>query len=259
MNIFMSLFVLVYAGVLFGCLISLSATAKDISVYAAASLTDAITKVSQVYEASHPNLKVQKSFGGSSILAKQIEQGAPADVFISADVDWVNYLDERHLVRKESKVLLLSNELVLIAPSSKTPKPVVFDSKSPLEKKFSGKLCTGDPASVPVGKYAKQALGYYGWWDAIKPRIVATDDVRTALAFVERGECDLGIVYKTDAVASKKVDIVGRFPAASYSPIVYPLVLTKGATTAANDYWQFLQNTEAARVFREFGFTKYVH
>jgi molybdate transport system substrate-binding protein len=116
-------------------------------------------------------------------------------------------------------------------------------------------LCTGDPASVPVGKYAKQALTHYNWWARIETRIVGAEDVRTALSFVERGECSLGIVYKTDAQLSKKVKLVATFPAASHTPIEYPGALTKNATTASKDFWAFLQGDEAKAVFIRYGFT----
>lgn len=230
-----------------------SARAGDIKVSAAASLTDVMTELSRAYEKTHIDITIKTSFAGSSTLAKQIENGAPADIFISADKDWADYLEQRNLLNKETRVDLLLNELVLIAPLNRTPSITIardFD----LSANFSGKLCTGDTASVPVGKYAKQALTYYGWWSSIQPRLVGTEDVRTALAFVERGECALGIVYKTDALMSKKVSLVATFPAESHLPIVYPGSLTTSATAEARAFWQFLQSPVAADVFVRYGF-----
>lgn len=234
-------------------LVAGSAQAGDIKVSAAASLTDVMTELSRAYEKTHAGIVIKTSFAGSSTLAKQIENGAPADIFISADKDWADYLEQRNLLNKNTRVDLLLNELVLIAPLGRGP-VITIAPDVDLLASFSGKLCTGDTASVPVGKYAKQALTYYGWWSGIQPRLVGTEDVRTALAFVERGECALGIVYKTDALMSKKVSVVATFPAESHLPIVYPGGLTKSATAEARAFWQFLQSPVAADVFVRYGF-----
>jgi molybdate transport system substrate-binding protein len=234
-------------------LITGSAQAGDVKVSAAASLTDVLTELSRRYEKDHAGIVVKTSFAGSSTLAKQIEHGAPADIFISADKEWFDYLVQRNALKKETRVDLLLNELVLIAPFNRIPSITIardFD----LLANFNGKLCTGETDYVPVGKYAKQALTYYGWWSAIQPRLVGTEDVRTALAFVERGECALGIVYKTDALISKKVVVVAAFPAESHSSIVYPAGLTKDAAPEALAFWQFLQSDAAASVFVRYGF-----
>jgi len=231
-----------------------AAQAGDIKVSAAASLTDVITELSRAYEKNHAGVAINTSFAGSSTLAKQIENGAPADIFISADKDWADYLEKRSLLNKATRADLLINELVFIAPLNKTLS-ITMAREFDLLASFSGKLCTGEPAYVPVGKYAKQALTHYGWWSAIQPRLVGTEDVRTALAFVERGECALGIVYKTDALMSKKVAVVASFPADSHLPIVYPGGLTKNATAEAQAFWQFLQSDVAAAVFVRYGFT----
>lgn len=227
--------------------------AGDIKVSAAASLTDVLTELSRAYEKTHTGVVIKTSFAGSSTLAKQIENGAPADIFISADKDWADYLEKRSLLNNTTRVDLLVNELVLIAPLNRTVS-ITMARDFDLLASFSGKLCTGESAYVPVGKYARQALTYYGWWSAIQPRLVGTEDVRTALAFVERGECALGIVYKTDALMSKKVTVVARFPAESHLPIVYPGGLTKNATAEAQAFWQFLQSDAAAEVFVRYGF-----
>lgn len=230
-----------------------AAQAGDIKVSAAASLTDVLTELSRAYEKTHTGVVIRTSFAGSSTLAKQIEHGAPADIFISADKDWADYLEKRSLLNKTTRADLLINELVLIAPLNRTLS-ITMARDFDLLASFSGKLCTGEPAYVPVGKYAKQALTYYGWWSAIQPRLVGAEDVRTALAFVERGECALGIVYKTDALMSKKVTVVASFPAQSHLPIVYPGGLTKNATAEAQAFWQFLQSDTAAEVFVRYAF-----
>lgn len=230
------------------------ASAADIKLYAAASLTDALTELSASYQKMHPEIAVKKSFAGSSTLAKQIENGAPADIFISADNDWGNYLLKRGLLANESYKKLLGNELVLVAPID-SQISIKLETSFALDKAFTGRLCTGDTASVPVGKYAKQSLTHYGWWDKISPRIVGTEDVRTALAFVERAECSLGIVYKTDALLSKKVKMIATFPAASHTPIEYPGALTRSAGAESKAFWVFLQSDQAKAVFARYGFS----
>ena len=234
--------------------IASSAHAEDINLYAAASLTDALTELSDAYQKQHPGVAIKKSFAGSATLAKQIENGAPADIFISADKAWADYVQKRGLLNNQSRKSLLGNELVLIAPSTSNMS-VLLDPAFNFNTSFNGRLCTGDPASVPVGKYAKQALTHYNWWAKIEARIVGTEDVRTALAFVERGECNLGIVYKTDAQLSKKVKVVATFPAASHTPIEYPGALTKNANAGSKAFWTFLQSDEAKAVFVRYGFT----
>lgn len=228
--------------------------AEEVNLYAAASLTDVLTELSDVYQKQHPNAAIKKSFAGSSTLAKQIENGAPADIFISADKDWADYLQKRGLLNNESRKDLLGNQLVLIAPNTGNVN-VLMDPAFNLSTSFSGRLCTGDPAFVPVGKYAKQALTYYNWWEKIESRIVGTEDVRTALAFVERGECNLGIVYKTDAQLSKKVNVVAIFPAVSHAPIEYPGALTQHAGPHSKAFWMFLQSDEAKMIFARYGFS----
>ena len=230
-----------------------SAYSGEVKVSAAASMTDALTEIAQLFEKSNPGTVVKSSFASSSTLAKQIENGAPADVFISADKDWADYLQKRDLIQVESRRILLGNTLVFIAPAD-AKHTIKLKKEFDLAKSFKGKLCTGEPTSVPVGKYAKQALEYYDWWKTIESRIVGTEDVRTALAFVERGECSLGIVYSTDAAMSKKVKTLATFPAESHLPIAYPGALTKKAGADANKFWQFLQSPTAGEVFKKYGF-----
>lgn len=238
----------------FTLLFGLHAHASEIRLFAAASLTDALTTLSTQYQASHPAITIKKSFAASSVLARQIENGAPAQIFLSADKDWADYLEQRGLLLPASRKDLLGNQLVLITPVGKEI-AVTPDATFNLAGAFSGRFCTGDVASVPVGKYTKQAFTHFGWWDAIAPRLVNTEDVRTALAFVARGECALGAVYRTDAILSDKVTVVATLPANSHAPIVYPGGLLKGANAEAAAFWEFLQSENARPVFERFGFS----
>src|SRR5207342_1668728 len=157
-----------------------------------------------------------------------IEAGAPADVFASADLKWMDYLDQRGRIDHATRANLLGNTLVLIAPQGKGFK-VKMEPGFRIADAFAGKLCTGEPGVVPVGIYAKESLEKLGWWSSLQGRIVGTDDVRTALAFVERGECPLGIVYITDAKISDKIEVLDRFPDSSHKAIVYPFAAVKNA------------------------------
>lgn len=233
--------------------LAIQSNASSIQVSAAASLTDVITELAEDFERSHSGVDIKPSFAGSSVLAKQIENGAPVDIFISADKDWMDYLQKRNLIKSESRKDLLSNHLVFIAPENRDMS-IEFTREFNLAAKLNGKLCTGEPAYVPVGKYAKQALEYYGWWNAIEQNLVGAEDVRTVLAFVERGECALGIVYETDAKMSKKVKLIARFPAESYSPIVYPIALTNKANNTAQKFLEYVESDQAAEVFHRYGF-----
>ena len=238
----------------FTLLFGLHAHAGEIRLFAAASLTDALTTLSTQYQASHPAITIKKSFAASSVLARQIENGAPAQIFLSADKDWADYLEQRGLLLPASRQDLLGNQLVLIAPAGREI-IVTPDATFNLAGAFSGRFCTGDVASVPVGKYTKQAFTHLGWWDAIAPRLVNTEDVRAALAFVARGECALGAVYRTDAILSDKVTVVATLPANSHAPIVYPGGLLKGADADTAAFWEFLQSENARPVFERFGFS----
>lgn len=232
---------------------SMEVQAADVTVYAAASLTNAIKDISTSWKAAHKDDEVKSSFAASSTLAKQIEAGAPAEIFASADLKWMDYLDQRNLIDKASRRSLLGNTLVLIAPAEK---PLTLNvQKGTTLPEFSGKLCMGEPGSVPAGIYGKQALQNLGWWSGVEKRVVATEDVRTALAFVERAECPLGIVYETDARVSSKVVIAGRFPAGSHDPVIYPVALLPKASASARDFFSYLQSPDAAAVFQRYGFT----
>ena len=226
---------------------------EPVRVFAAASLTHVLSDIAAQWQrVGHP--KPSLAFGASSALAKQVEAGAPADVYVSADLKWMDYLDERGRIAAGTRANLLGNTLVLIAPKSRrfvvTMRPD-FD----LAGAFKGKLCTGEPGVVPVGIYAKQGLEKLGWWPSLQGRIVGTDDVRTALAFVERGECGAGIVYATDARISDKVDVLAQFPADTHAPIVYPFAEVKNARPHTRAFLQYLRTPEAAATFRRHGFT----
>lgn len=226
---------------------------NKVIVFAAASLTNAMTEIASQYEAEK-SVKVTNSFAASSALAKQIENGAPADVFVSADLKWMNYLKGKNKVAPESITKLLGNRLVLIAPKGQGFK-VQMDKSFEFGKAFEGRLCTGDLESVPVGIYAKQALTNLNWWNAVKTRIVGTQDVRAALTFVERGECTAGIVYETDAKVSNKVEIIAAFPEDSHEPVFYPAALVAGAHKEGKDFLDYLHTSKAGAVFEKYGFT----
>jgi molybdate transport system substrate-binding protein len=237
-------------------IVAFSATAyaeQKVTVYAAASLTNAIGEIATQYEKAK-GVKVVNSFAASSALAKQIENGAPADVFISADSKWMNYLQDKNKIDKSSRHDLLGNHLVLIAPKG-SPLKVTMDKSFDFAKSFDGKLCTGDLESVPVGIYAKQSLIKLGWWNDVKSRIVGTQDVRAALAFVERGECSAGIVYETDAKISAKSDMVATFPDATHDLIVYPVAVVANAQAGAKDFVEYLASPEASAIFSKYGFS----
>jgi molybdate transport system substrate-binding protein len=232
-----------------------AAHAQRLTVFAAASLTDAMKDISaQWTKAGHSPLTL--SFGASSTLARQIEQGAPANLFASADENWMDYLAKKNLVADGTRKSLLGNDLVLIVPAN-TPRTVTIAPNFDIAKLLGpdGRLATGDPAHVPVGIYAEQALRKLGWWDTVSPRLARTDDVRAALLLVERGEAPAGIVYGTDAAASKGVMIAGVFPEASHDAISYPFAVTKsGDTPDARALLAFLAGPQARDVFVKRGF-----
>lgn len=226
---------------------------EPVRVFAAASLTNALNDAAAQWQGKgHPAPSL--AYAASSILAKQIEAGAPADLFASADLTWMDYLDTRGKIVSASRTDLLGNELVLIVPKGRRF-PVQMQSGFDIAGAFKGKLCTGEPGVVPVGSYAKQSLEALGWWSQLAGRIVGTDDVRTALAFVERGECLAGIVYTTDAAISDKVEILERFPENTHKPIVYPFATVKNARPEARALLEYLATSpDAAAVFIRHGF-----
>lgn len=237
------------------CLLSGALHAEEpVRVFAAASLTNALNDIGADWQAAgHP--KPSLAYAASSALAKQIDAGAPADVFASADLVWMDYLEERARLTAGTRASLLGNTLVLIVPKGE-PAPVQMTKGFDIGNAFTGKLCTAEPGVVPVGIYARQSLEALGWWVPLKGRIVGTDDVRTALAFVERGECALGIVYATDARISRKVDVQATFPDSTHKPIVYPFALLKGARPEAKAFLDYVKTSPKAKaVFERYGFT----
>lgn len=241
---------------LFAPLLAMSAHAADPTrIYAAASLTTAITDAAARWQkAGHP--APTTVFAASSTLAKQIEAGAPADIFASADLSWMDYVEKAGRLQAGSRANLLGNALVLIAPTGEAPTGIHLEKGFDLPGAFKGRLCTGEPGVVPVGIYAQEALTKLGWWTALQPRIVGADDVRSALAFVERGECPLGIVYATDAAISAKVEVVGIFPENSHAPVIYPFALIKGASPDAQAFFAYLKSSAVTDIFERNGFTQ---
>jgi molybdate transport system substrate-binding protein len=235
------------------------ARAQDgVTVFAAASLTDALRDLGTQW-AARGNPAPRFSFASSSALARQIEQGAPADLFMSADEAWATYLQERNLLVTATRSSPLGNSLVLVAPTD-AARPVTLARGTDLAALLgtNGRIATGDPAHVPVGRYAQAALTWMGQWDAVAPRLARADNVRAALLLVERGEAPFGIVYATDAAASRGVRVVGTFPAGSHEAITYPFALTRRAegNAQARALLAFLVGPEAAPSWQRFGFTR---
>ena len=232
-----------------------SAVRKSPLVLAAASLQESLTAAAQAW-ASRDHPQPVLSFGASSALARQIEAGAPAELFISADEDWMNELQSKKLIQPGSRVSLLGNRLVLIAPRASRV-GLAITRGFPLARALgSGRLAIADPAAVPAGKYAKAALTTLGVWQSVEPRLAPAENVRAALVFVERAGAPLGIVYETDAIASKKVRVVGRFPVSSYPRISYPLAALRTSTNPeAEGFRQFLISPAGKAIFRRFGFS----
>ncbi|UFN47746.1 molybdate ABC transporter substrate-binding protein [Roseomonas sp. OT10] len=227
------------------------------TVFAAASLTDAMRALGEAWRAKgHPLPRF--SFAASSALARQMEQGAPAAIFASADEPWMDYVQQRGLIVDATRRSVLANSLVLIAPADSATAAIPLARGTDLAALLgpNGRLATGDPAHVPVGKYAQAALTWMGQWDALSPRIARADNVRSALLLVERGEAPLGIVYATDAAASRGVKVVGTFPAGSHPAVTYPFALARGAAdnAEAKAFLAFITGAEAAPTWRRFGF-----
>jgi molybdate transport system substrate-binding protein len=227
---------------------------KSLTVFAAASMKNALDDVDSAYTAK-TGVKVVASYAASSALAKQIEQGAPADVFVSADTDWMDYVIGKKDITTSTRVDLLGNSIVLIAPKDSKIDNVTIGPGFDLAKLAGdGKIATGDVRAVPVGKYAKAALDKLGAWQAAAPKFAMAESVRAALTLVARGEAALGIVYSTDAKVEPEVKIVGTFPADSHPPIIYPVAATATAKAEAADYLAFLRTSAAKTVFEKYDF-----
>lgn len=229
------------------------AAAESITVFAAASTTDTMQAVAKAYEAER-HVTVTCSFASSSTLAKQIENGAPADLFLSADQKWMDHLAKKQAIVAASRVDLLANTLVLVAPVGKAAK-VTVEKGFAIGEAFSGRLAIGDPTNVPAGIYAKEAFTNLGWWEALSGRLAPAADVRAALKLVELGETDLGVVYATDAKASAKVTTLAAIPEALHVPIRYPIALTTMAKPAAAAFLVYLQSPAGRAVFIQAGFS----
>lgn len=230
--------------------------AQEVTVFAASSLQNAIEDIAAQYQRT-TGRRAKLSFAASSALARQIEQGAPANVFISADEQWMDYLQSRTLIAADSRKPVVGNELVLVVPEGSRVRVELkpgFDITALLGK--DGRWVTGDPSSVPVGRYAQQALTALGAWDTARTRLVRAENVRVALSFVERGEAAAGVVYATDAATSRRVRVAAVFPAASHTPIAYPAaVVRRFDTPAARDFLAYLQKEDARAIFRRYGFS----
>jgi molybdate transport system substrate-binding protein len=232
-----------------------SAEDKTLTVFAAASMKNALDDIDAAFTAK-TGVKVNASYAASSTLAKQIEQGAPADVFVSADTDWMDYATSKKTINEPTRVNLLGNSIVLIAPKDSKIDNVTIAPGFDLAKLAGdGKIATGDVKAVPVGKYAKAALEKLGAWTAAEPKFAMAESVRAALTLVARGEAALGIVYATDAKVEPGVKIVGSFPADTHPPIIYPVAATTTAKPEANAYLDYLRSAAAKTVLEKYGFT----
>jgi molybdate transport system substrate-binding protein len=232
------------------------AAESEVVVFAAASTTNAVTQVGDLYAAKGLG-KITTSFASSSTLAKQIASGAPADVYLSANKKWMDFLEKKEAINKATRFDLLGNRIVLIAPM-KSPIQTI-DVKKGLDLAAllgsDGRLSMGDPGHVPAGMYGKGAMETLGLWAQVKDRLAPMKDVRAALVLVERAEAPLGQVYATDAAISKKVRVVGTFPLESHRPIVYPVAATAGGKTdSAVKFLDFLKTPEVRAIFEKYGF-----
>jgi molybdate transport system substrate-binding protein len=226
-----------------------------LTVFAAASMKNALDDVDAAYTRK-TGIRIVVSYAASSTLMKQIEQGAPADVFASADLDWMDYGSRKNVIRDDTRINLLGNKIVLIAPvDARIDKVTIAPGVDLAALAGDGRITTADVRSVPVGKYAKAALEKLGIWAAVEPKMAMAENVRAALALVARGEAALGIVYATDAKVEPKVKIVGAFPDDSHPPIIYPVAATATAKPEAADYLAFLRSPAAKAIFEKYGFT----
>ena len=250
--------ILLLFAILMGTLLSpapsLSADALGVTVFAAASTTNAITDLGKIFS-KKDGARFTPSFASSSTLAKQIDAGAPADVFLSANSKWMTYLQDKKLIEPGTRFDLLGNSVVLIAPKDSKLK-VKVEKDFPLAKILGEeKLAMGDPAHVPAGIYGKKALEALGVWKSVEPKVVRSKDVRAALALVERAEVPLGVVYATDAAISKRVKVLAVFPESAQPKIVYPIAIVRGkATKASKEFIELLKSPEGKNVFEKYGF-----
>ena len=246
-----------FLGLLLGLPVSLPAQAeasKPVLFFAAASLQTALNAIGAEWK-KDTGKTVTFSYAASSALAKQIENGAPADLFASADLEWMDWAQEKKLIKTETRKTLLGNTLVLIAHADDKTALKIGPNVPLAAALGEGRLALGNPASVPIGKYAQAALTALGVWGDLAPRIAATDNVRATLALVARGEAKLGVVYATDARTEPKVRVVDKFPAATHPPVLYPVAMTVNATNPdASAFLGYLSSPAAIKIFEGQGF-----
>jgi molybdate transport system substrate-binding protein len=233
---------------------SARAQGRDLLVFGAASLKNALDDADALYQHDSGH-KVVVSYGASSTLAKQIENGAPADIFISADLDWMDYVAQRKLIKADTRSNLLGNKLVLVAPADSQINLSIGPNFPLAQALGNDRLAMADPGSVPAGKYGKAALEALGVWSQVESRVAPAQDVRATLLLVSRGEAPLGIVYQTDAAADKGVKVVAAFPESTHPPIIYPIaVIASSANPDAVAYVSFLKSPAAKPAFQKQGF-----
>ena len=232
------------------------AAQEQITIFAAASLKNALDDTNAAFTKA-TGVKVTASYAASSALAKQIEQSAPADVFISADLQWMDYVGERKLIKPDTRVNLLGNKLVLIAPADSKIANVTIGQGFDIAKLAgSGRIAVADVNAVPAGRYAKAALEKLGAWAAAEPKLAQAENVRATLAFVARDETPIGIVYETDAKVEPRVKVIGAFPDNSYPPVTYPVAATATTTKqSVSQYLHFLRSPAAKVIFEKYGFS----
>jgi len=235
-------------------LLAVPAAATSVTVFAAASLKEALDEQTRQFEA-RAGAKIVVAYAGSNALARQIDAGAPADLFISADLEWMDYLDQRRLLAPGTRVTLLTNALVLIAPATSNVNLKIGAGLDLASALGGGRLAMANPDSVPAGKYGRSALQTLGAWSSVEAHIARTENVRAALALVARGEAPLGVVYRTDALAEKGVRIVDTFPATAHPPILYAAaVVATSRSPVAKPLLDYLHSSTAAAVWEKYGF-----
>jgi molybdate transport system substrate-binding protein len=233
-----------------------AAQSESVVVFAAASLKNALDEIAAGWTAKS-GAAVKTSYAASPALAKQIEEGAPADLFISADLDWMDYVDKKNLVKAGTRVNLLGNTIVLAASKDWTKGDIKIEPNFPLASLLGdGRLAMASVASIPAGKYGKAALEKLGVWNSVANKVAEAENVRAALALVARGEAPLGIVYQTDAAADKGVKVLGAFPDNTHRPIIYPIAAVAASTNPGDaNYLAYLKSPAARPIFEKRGFT----
>ncbi len=229
----------------------------DITVFAASSMTNALQTAKQAFQKTHPDTNIQLAFAASSKLARQIENGAPANLYVSANQKWMDYLAQKDLLAANSRVDIARNTLVLIVP--KDSKLTKVNLRAPQWTSYlgDGRLAIGEPNAVPAGRYAKQSLTSIHAWHLVEKKLAPAANVRVALSYVERGETPMGIVYSTDAKLTPKVRVLAEFPQSSYEPITYPAALIKGQDNQeSREFLAFLQSSEGQKIFAQYGFMR---